>query len=802
VNQAYLFDRQSGDLLLVSHAAGAPATLGNGGTLAAGLSADGRFVLLQSGATNLVAGLADGFSADVFVYDRVAGAAELISRSAADPLTTTGGIGRGLTPDGRFVLLDSQNVRLAAGATDINGISFDVFVFDRQTGSAELISRSAAAPAISGSSGSTGGAISADGRFVYYHSHSVNLVAPFTDGNGSFRDLYLFDRQGGTATLVSHAAGNPSQGGNGSAEVRSTPKTISPDGRFLLYGSGATNLEAGVTDGNAAEDLYRYDRQSNSSTLVSRFGAGLVAGSAELDASLIGSTGEAVVASLQPLDPAAADPRPYFDLFAFAAGAVELLTATPLGGTAALGSVQTGDLTPDGLFLAWGGYLWDRQTETNDLVAHAAGSPNLPAAAEASAVTPDGRFVALYGTAADLAAGVTDANGRTDVYLYDRNPDTATLISQRAGVPSQAGSFDTGPSWLSADADKLALSSKSDDLVAGQSGPNNYFNLFFYDRNLGNAELISHHHASLTQTTDWGSILFDASPDGRYLLFESGAEDLIPGFVDHNNYFDDKFGIVHIRDLYFYDRVTDQATLVSHLPGLPTEGAPTAPSQARLAAGNAAIFYTSWTFTATAISDPKIYLWDRASNSNHLMLAGAALAPCNDHGILADLTADGRWLLFTSKCAFVPGDTNDAEDAYLLDRQLAQVQLISHQPGNPAVAAGGTADDLSADALKVVYSSPPFQLFSTDGALYSYDRLTQQATRLTSAYFDRSLPAPAALVEASEEGNVILATSTVTGLAPYDANTSADLFVIVLTGQMFADGFESGNTAAWSLTVP
>ena len=797
--QVYLFDRTTGDLRLVSHAAGAPATLGNASSTAVGLSADGRFALLRSSATNLVAGLTDAFGEDVFVYDRVAGTTELISRSAANPLATTGGNPHGLTPDGRFVLLDCGNVAMVAGATDGNGATTDVFVFDRQSGSAELVSRSAAAPATSGDQVSGGIAMSADGRYVYFTSFAGNLLPSLTDTNGEL-DVFFLDRQTGATTLVSHTAGNPAQTGNGSSVSRISPESLSADGRFLVYGSLATDLEAGVTDGNEIEDRYRYDRQSNSSTLVSRLGASLSTGSGELEGGIVDDSGAIVFAGTDRHDPAAGGSEPVFQLFRFAGGAVDLLTATPFAGKAALGA-SVGALGADGRYVAWSGYLFDSLTGGSELVGHAAGTPEIPAngLVTGAGVTPNGRHVLLETQATDLAAGIGDTNSRSDVYLYDRDLGSASLLSHRAGVPSQTSDLATSSGgWLSADGNLAVLSSRSTDLVAGQSGPT-LVNLFVYDRMAGAAELISHHHASPTETTESTALLMDVSPDGRYLVFQSDSLSLIPGFVDHNDFLDDEVGIIPHPDLYFYDRVTRQATLISHQPGLPAEGATLVPEfHAALAAGNSSVFYTL--ANSFGGSQPKTYRWDRATNTNQLVQAGVPLAPCDDHGMLVDLSSDGRWLLLTTLCAYVAGDTNGEVDAYLLDRQMAQVQLISHLPGNPATAVGGAyGRDLSADARKVVYTQ---RLPSGAGTLYSYDRVTQERLLATPAYFDGDLPAEANFLEASEDGNTLLVRALDARLAPFDANRGLDLFLVTLTGQMFADGFESGNTAAWSLTVP
>ena len=81
------------------------------------VSADGRFVAFQSDATNLVPGDTNGW-ADVFVYDRQTGAIE------RDSVTSTGAqiSGQGLQPalsaDGRFVAFHSSAPDVVPGDTN------------------------------------------------------------------------------------------------------------------------------------------------------------------------------------------------------------------------------------------------------------------------------------------------------------------------------------------------------------------------------------------------------------------------------------------------------------------------------------------------------------------------------------------------------------------------------------------------------------------------------------------------------------------------------------------------------------
>ncbi len=818
-NRVYLYDRQDGETRLLSHVAGSPGTAGAGVANAIDLSADGSLALFSSTGNDLAAGTSDtAGTLDAFVYDRVAGAAQLISHRAGDPLTAAGGEPRDLSADGRFVLLESPNTTLASGVTDGNGtVSRDVFVYDRQSGSAILASPSATSAGTSAAGGSIGMRLADDGGSIYFLSGANDLVTPFTNNNTSARDLYRFDRTLGTVFLVSHAAGQASAGANDIVAAVDSPQAISPDGRFLLYASEATNLESGMVDTTSEADLYLFDRTSDTSVLVSRRGATAVSGNLLPETARLTADGETLFASLDPLDSSASDPGFQLDVFAFDRGSatVELVSRTPQSGFSTLPrGANGGRLTPDGRFAAFGGYLRANLNGSYEEIGHQAGDPGTPANAPSSigALSPDGRFVGLVSSATDLVAGVTDTNNHIDVFFYDRNVDTAFLVSHAFGDPSRAASVGDSASIsaMSPDARQLFFASRGRDLVENQSGPTNDFNLFFYDRPSGAASLISHAHDSASVTGSPGASLFrDASADRRYVVVSSGAHNLIPGFVDHNDFTIDDLGggaasgeapeglTYYIHDLYFYDRATGSATLITHQPGLPNEGATgTAPVNARLTADASAVFYTSQVETPTNLGEPRVYRWDRAANTSSLVTAvgGGPLSPCGDEARLDDMSADGRLLLITTPCAFVAGDTNGEQDAYLIDRAAGQKFLVTHAAGNPAIAAGGVGEDLSADGRRVIFRDK-------DGVPHSYDRVTAVATRLTTTYGDPPQPAAAIVADVSDDGFRVLVASDDPALVPLDANGTFDLFLVTLA-DVFADGFESGSTARWSLTLP
>src|SRR6185369_7756361 len=104
--------------------------------------------------------------------------------------------------------------------------------------------------------------ISANGRYVAFVSEATNLAA--NDNNDAI-DVFVRDRLTGQTILVSVNAA-----GTGTADGFSRAPTITPDGRFVVFISAASNL---VTDDAAQlihEDVYIRDLQLGTTRLVSR----------------------------------------------------------------------------------------------------------------------------------------------------------------------------------------------------------------------------------------------------------------------------------------------------------------------------------------------------------------------------------------------------------------------------------------------------------------------------------------------------------------------------------------------------
>ena len=247
VGDVFVHDRQTGETTRVSVAS--DGTEGNFGSLIPSISADGRYVAFQSGASNL--GGNNQFEG-VFVHDRQTGQTTCISVAPdGTPENDVSG-GPSISADGRYVAFHSNASNLVSGDDDDPNDDFglgwrhdgDVFVHDRQTGQTSRIStafddievmmRGAGAPSIS-----------ADGRYVMFTASQ-----PF----GMPGSVFVYDRQTGETTrVVESFDGTPVNEPAGGS-------SISANGRYVVFGSNSNNLVSGDT--NNMWDIFVHDRQT------------------------------------------------------------------------------------------------------------------------------------------------------------------------------------------------------------------------------------------------------------------------------------------------------------------------------------------------------------------------------------------------------------------------------------------------------------------------------------------------------------------------------------------------------------
>ncbi len=259
----FVRDTVAGLTFLVSvDSSGNPA---NGPSMNPSISSDGRYVVFESFADNLV-GTDNGLFIDIFLHDRVTGTTVRVSTEApGDPDMTADDdnsnsdsqVAR-ISGDGRFVVYFTDADDIVVG--DTNG-SLDVFVYDRAAGTNSRVSVTAAGAEVPANFGSGNPSISADGRFVAFLSFSPDLVPG--DTNGGAADVFVKDLQTGAIEIVSVDSNENQPMGMAAFPL---PR-ISASGRYVVFETDATGLVAG--DADAITDVFLRDRQLGTTVLLS-----------------------------------------------------------------------------------------------------------------------------------------------------------------------------------------------------------------------------------------------------------------------------------------------------------------------------------------------------------------------------------------------------------------------------------------------------------------------------------------------------------------------------------------------------
>lgn len=377
------------------------------------ISEDGRFVVFTSFASNLVPGDTNG-EKDVFVRDTLAGTTIRASVGHQGQQ----GDGRcdsvGISADGRFVVFMSESSNL--DPLDFNG-QRDIFLYDSQAGTSELVSRSFSADSAAGSSESP--SITADGGQVCFWSSGTNIVFGDTNGVG---DVFVWNRATGTSQRVS----TDSSGGQNSAPSRFPH--IARQGRYVTFEGPDGDLV--FVDSNGGDDVFVKDILSGGVERAQR--------AIQLDGDSrrpqISGDGRYVVFQSTSTIAVSGDSNGLQDVFlwdAFAGGLTRVSESTS--------GAQANGISFDPRISADGQWITYESTASNLVAGDSNGLADVFVTSRLFGATTraslddsglqiasstfgpelsgDGRFVGFLGTAA-YAAG--DTNQDFDVYLRDR----------------------------------------------------------------------------------------------------------------------------------------------------------------------------------------------------------------------------------------------------------------------------------------------------------------------------------------------------------------------------------------------
>ncbi len=400
-----------------------------------------------------------------------------------------------------------------------------------------------------GNGDSSGASISGDGRFVAFQSFADNLVSG--DTNGAV-DVFVHDLMTGRTTRVSrHSLGTQ-------ADQNSSDPSISGDGRYIAFRSGATNLVSG--DSNNRTDVFVHDRLASTTgrtTRVSRHSLG-TEGNHNSTAPSISADGRYVAFESDADNLVSGDTNSERDVFvhdrlASTTGRTTRVSRHSLG-TQGDDDSRGPSISGDGRYVAFQSLatnLVSGDTNTNlhvyvhDRLASTTGRTTLVSRhslgaygnnwSNAASISADGRYVAFDSFVSNLVSG--DTNGRSDVFVHDRLASTTgrTTRVSRHSLGNEGNHNSENPS-ISADGRYVAFDSSADNLVSGDT--NASFDVFVHDRlasTTGRTTRVSRH--SLGNEANAHSSGPSISGDGRFVAFESAASNLVSGDTANRDVF-------------------------------------------------------------------------------------------------------------------------------------------------------------------------------------------------------------------------------------------------------------------------
>ncbi len=636
VLQVYLRDRVEQTTRLVSRGADG-VTAANRASTAPRMSVDGRWILFQSRADNLVEE-PTGQGENLFLWDRLSDTTRLVSMNrqgtaGGDKTSYVGSV----SVDGRWVLFESQASDLVAEPTSGAG---DVFVRDMVEEVTQLVSIDRTGTS-GGSRASYHAAMSEDGRYVSFVSSATNLVEGII-GSHPVPQLYRRDLHLGQTVWLS-SPHDPTL----LPYREAYDPALSAQGGHVVFSSESTNLVA--NDPYQGPRVFWRDIDAGAIRQLN-----LVVDGAAVPGRdpVLSSDGQWVAFATGFDDPTSRAGRIY--RWHPLSGNFDLVTVAYDDGTSpASGFAHSPRLSADGRWVTFvsnatnlvegataGGYLvYQRDLFLGETALIPVGDGGQPAMRDSGMfdVTEDGRMVAFESQDDGLVA--EDYNRAYDVFLRDREVPGTLLIS---GLPSpELGQSLNQPSAISrqpvsADGRLLVFATLASNVSAADS--NEHWDTYLRDLDGGTNRLVSVGAGGLAGNgSSFDPVL---SADGRFIAFLSDATDLVPEALPAP------------RNLYLHDLDTGTTTWIA--ASSDRRPVPEPFFSHWISADGSRVVYISTSTNVVADAQypfaalfRNVYLYDRSSGMNRLVSRsrdGSTGADMDCHRVL--MSSDGGMIAY------------------------------------------------------------------------------------------------------------------------------------------------------------
>lgn len=330
-------------------------------------------------------------------------------------------------------------------------------------------------------------------------------------------------------------------------------------------------------------------------------------------------------------------------------------------------------------------------------------------------ISSDGRYVVFISYDNSLVPG--DNNNDSDVFVYDRVTEQVEMVSVDSnGIQ---GNSRNGHIWisLSTDGRLVCFPSYSDNLVPNDT--NNDWDIFVRDRLTGTTEMVSVDSTG-NQAMGFNSYS-NMSADGRYVVFLSNAENLVPG------------GLNGVLNIFLHDRLTKTTELIS-ADGFGNPGNNAGAPGSISADGRYIAFSSSADNLVPGDTNGygDVFVHDRVMGTTEIVSVDSFGNQGNAGSGNPEISSDGRYVAFYSVASnLVPGGTNQYGDVYIRDRVAGITEIISvDNNGNHGNAESlpFVINYMSADGHFISFTSSASNLVSFDrnGAkdIFVRDRLT------------------------------------------------------------------------------
>jgi hypothetical protein len=363
-----------------------------------------------------------------------------------------------------------------------------------------------------------------------------------------------------------------------------------------------------------------------------------------------------------------------------------------------------------------------------------------------------------------------DLNNKADVYLVSRYGSIHLISTSYTGLSATHPC--TNPR-ISGNGQSIVFTSMSYNLDPHMQGYPSSTQVYLW--NNWPIRLVSHKNGDFLRACNGGCTVSDISSDGRYVVFDSTATDLVAN--DTNS----------LADVFVYDATTGLVTRVS-VASDGTQGNQMSALGTISSDGTYVAFQSYATNLVANDTNNKmdIFVHSLSSGETTRVSVDSGEAQANHNSLTPSISFDGRHVAFASYASnLVTGDTNSMPDIFVRDCVAGTTERVSltDQGGQTTgVSCLNQNPSITGDGTKVAFESNSLNVVADKGNGYVYDvyvrdRTAQITERVNVSFGEDEANSHSGGSVISSGGDYVTFHSYATNLVPDDTNGQADVFI-------------------------